>query len=292
MKYLSFENKKYGFDLAMDLIPLKNPPCNYFIDEIHATNFFEIFLFDAVHEGFFQFDEHKIEISPHSVFFISPNQRKLCGINPDGLSGYHLIFQNEFLTDFFQDKLFVYKLRYFHNPFIRPNLTLPADEFAFVEIILTKIYSEVVNFRKNSRHIIRALLYYLLVKLNEDFEFQYQLTSEGYGESVFFEFLFTLERHLKQQHDVQFYAQSLHISTSKLNALVKNQFKMGAKAFILHRLSQEIKIELANTDKIINEIAEEFHFSEPNNLSRFFKKTFGISPERYRASLKSDSIKT
>lgn len=291
MRYLNFEQEKYGFNLSMDLIRLENIRHDYFINEIHATNFYEIFLFDNVGSGFFQLDDHNLSIDEHTVYFISPNQKKLCHVNSEGLTGYHLIFKNEFLANYFQDKLFVYKLRYFHNPFIKPYITLTTEDFVFVELILKKIHAEITCFSKNSHHIIRALLYYLLVKLNEDFESNYRLPSEGYGKSVFFEFLFTLENHLKKQHDVLFYSDSLKVSSSKLNTLVKNHFKMGAKAFILHRLSQEIKNELAYTNKSINEISDEFHFSEPNNLSRFFKRACGLSPEKFRASLKSDSLK-
>lgn len=291
MSHLTFDKEKYGFDLAMDLTCLNDPPKDYFIDEIHTTNFYEIFLFEKCNDGYFEIDNHKIGITYNSVFFTTPYQRKICSINTKDLKGFHLIFKNEFLANFFQDKLFVYKLRYFHNPLIKPYITLTSDDFVFVEIILKKIHSEITSFGKNNQHIIRALLYYLLVKLNEDFEWNYRLPSEGYGESVFFEFLFTLENHIKKQHDVLFYSDRLKVSRSKLNTLVKNHFKMGPKAFILHRLSQEIKNELVYTDKSINEISDEFNFSEPNNLSRFFKRAFGLSPEKYRVSLKSDSIK-
>jgi AraC-like DNA-binding protein len=55
-------------------------------------------------------------------------------------------------------------------------------------------------------------------------------------------------------------------------------------------LLQEIKTELRYSSKTIAEISHDLHFSDPNNLTRFFTKMEGLNPVTYRKNYQNDRI--
>ena len=283
-----FEKEKYGFELLMDLHKFETNPNVSFEASPHTTNFFEIFIFEKA-KGLIQLNGHTLNIEENTFFFISPYQKKSCEIELSEIKGFHLVFQNDFLSHFFDDKLFVYRLQYFYNSKHPQYLQLTKEEYNKIQFALNEIISEINNFQNDSLHIIRSLLYFSLSKLNRLFSKHYNLSSETQVDSAIYNFKEKLELNIRKFHSVEEYCKILSISRHQLNKVVKDYFGCTSKEIIHFRLLQEIKMELCYSNKTVSEIANALNFSEANNLTRFFNRLEGITPSIYRKNYQNDS---
>ena len=288
MRTFTFEKEKYGFELLMDLHKFENNPNVFFEPAPHTTDFFEIFIFEKA-SGKIELNGHLLEVKENTLFFISPFQKKSCEIEIPGIKGFHLVFQSGFLSDFFNDKLFTYRLQYFYNSQYPQYLQVKTENYDVIQLALNEIISEIKKFQNDSLHIIRSLLYFSLSKLNRLFSEHYNISADTRSNSMIYKFKETLELNIRTMHSVKEYCNLLHISRHQLNTIVKKHFGNTSKEIISNRLLQEIKMELQYSNKTIAEIAHTLNFSESNNLTRFFKKLEGISPSAYRDIYQNDS---
>lgn len=272
----------------MDLHKFENNPNVFFESAPHTTDFFEIFIFEKA-SGKIELNGHSLEVKENTLFFISPFQKKSCEIDISGIRGFHLVFQNDFLSDFFNDKLFTYRLQYFHNSQYPQYLQVKNEDYDVIRLALDEIISEIKTFQNDSLHIIRSLLYYSLSKLNRLFSKHYNISADTQSNSIIYKFKETLELNIRTIHSVKEYCNLLNVSRHQLNTMVKKHFGDTSKEIINNRLLQEIKMELRYSNKTIAEIASVLNFSEPNNLTRIFKKLEGISPSVYRGNYHNDS---
>ena len=273
----------------MDLHRFEGNPNVFFEPQPHTTDFFEVLFFEEAN-GRIDLNGHALDVEPYSVFFISPFQKKRCEVSLEGLKGFHLVFQNDFLSDFFNDKLFIYRLQYFYNAQHPQYLRIEKD-YPLIKLVLGEIVTEVNAFQKDSPHILRSLLYFSLTKLNRLYASEYQLSPETQSDTLVYRFKQLLEQHIRSAHIVQQYANWLDVSRHQLNVMVKRYFGKTPKEIIANRLLQEIKMELRYSSQTVSEIAFELSFSEPNNLTRFFTNASGLSPSEYRALYQNDRLK-
>jgi len=288
MRTFTFEKRKYGFELLMDLHKFEDNPNVFFDSSPHTTNFFEVFIFEKA-AGKIELNGHLLDVKENSLFFISPFQKKSCKINISGIKGFHLVFQNDFLTDFFDDKLFTYRLQYFHNSQHPQYLLLKNKNYESIQLMLNEIILEIKAFQNDSIHIIRSLLYFILSKLNRLYSKQYNISHDTQSNTTLYRFKETLELNIRTMHSVSEYCDVLQVSRHQLNQMVKEHSGLTSKEIITNRLLQEIKMELRYSNNTIAQIANALNFSESNNLTRFFKKLEGISPSLYRDKYQNDS---
>lgn len=289
MRKFVFEKRKYGFELLMDLHKFENNPTVFFEPKPHTCDFFEIMVFEKA-SGTIDLNGKELEVTDHSFFFICPFQKKSCHIPLENVEGYHIVFQNDFLSDFFDDKLFAYRLQYFYNSQQPQYLTLKDNDYNVIKYALDEIISEINNYQNDSSHIIRSLLYFALSKLNRLYSKFYDISPDTQSNSSIHKFKELLEMHIRSTHSVNDYCHLLATDRYKLNTLVKAHTGFSSKQIINNRLLQEVKTELRYTSKTIAEIANDLNFSEANNLTRFFKKMEGINPTVYRKNTQNDSF--
>lgn len=288
MRTFTFEKRKYGFELLMDLHKFENNPNVFFDPEPHTINFFEIMAFEKA-DGDIELNGEMLNVAENTFFFACPFQKKSCNIPLDGVRGFHLVFQNEFLADFFDDKLFAYRLQYFYNYQHPQYLRLKNEDYETVSFALNEIIAEIEHYQNDSPHIIRSLLYFALSKLNRLYSKCYGISPDTQSNAMIYRFKELLELNIRSTHSVKAYCGLLHTSRHQLNAMVKAHTGYSTKAVINNRLLQEVKMELRYSDKTVAEIAYELNFSEPNNLTRFFRKMQGSSPSTFRENYQSDS---
>jgi len=283
-----FEKRKYGFELLMDLHKFENNPNVFFDPEPHTTDFFEILIFEKA-TGKIELNGHLLDVAKNSLFFISPFQKKSCEIPLSGIRGFHLVFQNDFLSNFFDDKLFTYRLQYFYNSQHPQYLRLKNEDYEIIQLVLNEIIAEIKIYQNDSLHILRSLLYFSLSKLNRLYSKYYNISPDTLSNSIIYKFKEMLELNIREMHSVEEYCDLLHVSRHQLNAMAKKHSGRTSKEIINNRLLQEVKMELRYSNKTITEIAYDLNFSESNNLTRFFKKREGISPSYYRNDYQNDS---
>ncbi len=287
MRTFIFEKRKYGFELLMDLHRFEGNPNVFFDPAPHTTNFFEIMVFERAN-GTIELNGHLLEVAENSFFFICPFQKKSCKISLSGVKGFHLVFQNDFLSDFFDDKLFAYRLQYFYNYQYPQYLQLVNEDYNVIRFALDEIIAEIKNYQNDSSHILRSLLYFSLSKLNRLYSKCYNISPNIQSNSIIYKFKELLELNIRTLHSVTDYCNLLHITRHQMNAMVKEHTGHTSKEIINNRLLQEVKTELRYSDKTIAEIAHSLKFSEPNNLTRFFRKMEGVSPSKYKDNYQND----
>lgn len=276
-----FLPRKYGKELLLDIARVETLK-NFILDTTpHQISFYEI-LFIEKGKGIFSLDENKTALGPGTVIFTSPGQVRRW--NASGVKGYTLFFEKDFLGLFFTDELFLYRFQYFHQ-YSRPtDMKLPAKTFQRILELVHNLEDEFRNLQNDSNHLLRAILYQLLVMLNRHYSAMYQVKSDTHVHPDFFRFRALLEKQFRSQHRVAAYAKTLQISATHLNKLCRQYSGLSAQQMIHHRLVSEIKRQL-RLNRSVKEITYEFDFSDPSNFNRFFKKLTGATAQQYRDGL-------
>lgn len=288
MKIFNFLKNKYEVELLMDLGTYKDIPQYFFESELHCADFYEIVFF-IKGNGFLQLDQQTINITDNTVIFISPFQKRKWFVNKAEIDCYFLFFQDSFLSIFFSDKLFSYRLQYFYNK-TKPLFISITDEFMVKLYDLFKeIHHEIKALKLDSEHIIRALLYFILIKLNRAYAKVYFLSSETEENTTAFRFKEILQKEVVNNRGIDFYANQLGISRITLNKRIKSQFGITVSEMVDEFILFEIKTHLLYSQQNINEIAYLLNFSEANHLTRFFKKHTGTSPKEFRNTYQNGS---
>jgi AraC family transcriptional activator of pobA len=216
-------------------------------------------------------NNQKWDVSDNSIVFISAFQKRQWEMTGESMDFTSLVFQEDFLNEFFADKLFTYRLLYFYQLQHTLKMAVTSQEMSNLCNILTEIKAELVSVRPDSAHIIRSQLYYLLQTLNRQYSIQNNLDLDHVGNHAAYQFKRLLEIHIRQKQRINDYTEILGISRISLNKAVKAAFNVTATQLIKRRLLFEIQSQLIYSDKTTSEIAFELGFSEPNHLMRFFK---------------------
>jgi len=282
IKTYHFLPYKYGRELLIDIGRIETLK-NYVLDDTpHQLSFYEV-LFIENGKGQFSLDENKIPIGPDSIIFTSPGQVRQWAIEKE-VSGYTLFFEKDFLHLFFADELFLYRFQYFHQYSQPTEMQLSKNEFGKCLELTYVIEQEFSQLQNDSNHLIRALLYQLLVVLNRFYARTYKLQGDTHMRSDFYRFRSLLENEFMTHRSVAAYTKMLNISSAHLNKLCRQYSGLTAQQMIHHKLISEIKKQLF-CNKSAKEITYEFGFSDPSNFNRFFKKLTGTTPQKYQSSI-------
>lgn len=276
MRTQKFHKTECGVDFLINVLPSGEFKETYLKKETYDTDYLEIVFFKKG-SGYLILNHHKVAISDNSIIFISPFQKREWNLNPEDLDFIVLVFQEDFLNDFFSDKLFTYRLLYFYQ--LEYPLNMRIDQ-ALVEryyALLSEIKSELIKTRADSVHIIRSLIYYLLQKLNREYAEKHELAIEKNQNNDAFHFKQLIEIHIKEKQRINDYTELLNVNRIALNKVVKEQFNVTASHLLKQRLLVAIKDYLIHSTLTITEIAFQLNFSEPNHLMRFFKNQTGIT---------------
>lgn len=282
IKTYHFLTRKYGRELLLDIGRIESLK-NFIVDDTpHNISFYEI-LFIEKGKGNFALDENKMPIGPGTIIFTSPGQIRRWNVK-QAASGYTLFFEKDFLNSFFMDDLFLYRFQFFHQYSSPTNMKMPVRIFRETLKLVRGIEKEFDQLQNDSGHLLRAILYQLLVVLNRYYAATHHLQSNIYIHPDFFRFRSLLEKEFMTHHHVATYAQILKISTNHLNKICRQYSGHSAQQMIHNKLISEIKRQL-HSHKSIKEIAYQFEFSDPSNFNRFFKKITGTTALEYRNSL-------
>lgn len=93
-----------------------------------------------------------------------------------------------------------------------------------------------------------------------------------------------VDRHFRQWHLVNPYAQHLGWSSKSLNRACRATGDVTAKRVIIERIILEAKRLLAHTSDPVSTISSHLGFDEPTNFVKFFKRETGLTPVQFRRS--------
>ena len=75
----------------------------------------------------------------------------------------------------------------------------------------------------------------------------------------------------------------LRVSRVTLNRAVMDQFGVTAVHLLKQRLLEAVKNDLLFKGRSVSQLAEDYHFSDPSHLMRFFKRQTGVTFSQYFA---------
>ncbi|WP_026464653.1 helix-turn-helix domain-containing protein [Adhaeribacter aquaticus] len=289
LKTIKFDKAQCGVEVLLRVGAGDELKEAYVDTDIYKTDYFEILFFKEA-SGYLLLNQQKITIANHTIVFISPFQKRQWKLDPQHLDFTFLIFQEDFLNDFFSDKLFTFRLLFFYQLDYPLKLAVTDGDMQKACSILTEINAELKQSKLDSEHIIRSLLYYLLLKLNRDYAFKNKMPLEKPENTHAYEFKKLMEQHIKEKKRVSEYASLLGISRITLNKAVQAQFGITASHLLKQRLLLEVKSFLLHSQFTVAEIANELNFSEPNHLMRFFKTQTGLTISEFLTDYQNGSI--
>ncbi|WP_100075000.1 helix-turn-helix domain-containing protein [Chryseobacterium camelliae] len=274
---------KYGSELLLDIGRIETLK-NYVLNTaLHQLSFYEI-IFIREGSGTFVLDENKILIHPRTVIFTSPGQIRRWEIEEE-VRGYTLFFEKDFLHLFFSDELFLYRFQYFHQYSHPSEMQIGEISFGKCLELLQETELEFEHIQNDSNHLIRSLLYQLLILLNRYYADAYHVQRDTFIHPDFYRFRSLLEKKFLEEQTVEAYTKMLNVSPGFLNKICRQFSGLSAQQMIHNKLISEIKKQLYQ-NKSAKEVGYEFGFSDPSNFNRFFKKITRMTPRQYQKGLK------
>ena len=282
----TFYKNKYGTELLLDVVELKYTKRYLAASPVHTLTYYDI-TFITEGEGDFSIDNRTTASVPGDVFFSKPGEIRCWDVDHI-TNGYALIFEDEFLSSFFKDPLFVQHLSYFNMERTSSGLHLPDELYNRMLQLLQEIKTEISLFKQNDIHVLRALLYEALMLLDRAYQNRpcVEDVNKEVGKLHLSKFIRLVAGHLKEQHSVQYYADRLCITPNYLNEIVNAAMKVGAKQYIQNKVMDEAKRLLVYTDSPVSDIAFELHYSTVSYFIRCFRRYTGQTPLLYRKMYK------
>lgn len=278
MQKLTFQRNKYGKEILIDTVHTSE----FAVNKMEVLPNFYTLAFFRNASGQIKINNQAISLNKNIVLFIPASQ--LVDISKANFTdGYFIFFEGEFLDKFFNEQNFIFRFSFFHNTDNPLYLQIDNQEKPYIYSLFEEIHNEIRNIQQDSEHLIRAYLYQLLIKLNRLYTSLYSdLNSQLLTNDYLLRFRYTLEKEVKNNNSVHYYANLLGISRTYLNKLCVDFYAKTSTQVIKERLALEIKKELLYTSKTIAEIAYDYNFSDPPNFIRFFKQITSQTPQQFR----------
>lgn len=282
----TFYKNKYGSDLLIDVVDLDFAKKFLAKNTVHTLTYYDITLITEG-EGNFSINNQLCQAVSGDVFFTKPGEIRNWDVEHI-TGGYALIFEEEFLSSFFKDPLFVQHLPYFYMEKTADKLHLPAELYSRILELLHYIKVEINAYHQNDIHVLRALLYEALMHLNRAYQNRNSIpnATKEINNLHLSKFIRLVGEELKEQHSVQYYADKLCITPNYLNEIVNSSLNISAKQYIQSKLMDEAKRLLSYTDLTISDITFELHFTTVSYFVRSFRQYTGDTPLSYRKKYK------
>jgi AraC family transcriptional regulator, transcriptional activator of pobA len=281
IRHVEFLRAKYGRELLVDVGWIDDLPGFQKIVAsgiAHRLGFHDIMLITEG-TGEFWLDEARFPLRPGIVLFTAPGQvRRWRAARVAGLA---LFFQSEFLQTYFNDPLFIHRLTYFDSPATRHVLPLAVEEAARFRARFVEMGAEIARSQGDSHHLLRAMLYEVLIRLNRQYVRRYGGQGDTQSNSLVVRYRQLVESEATRHHRVDWYARSLGVTPGHLNAAVRRCLGAGAKAYLMNRLLIEAKRHLLGGEPA-GRVGRAIGFVDPAYFGRFFRREAGMSPGALR----------
>ncbi len=280
IRKVKFFRQKYGKELLIDSGSVESIK-NYILTDLpHFLTFYEILII-VEGSGTFSLDETVFDISPNKIIFSSPGNIRCWKLNKS-VKAFTLCFEEEFISSFFNDPLFLKRFPFLLSYGSYSGLEISNLDCQKLLTIFHEIDNEIKELSDDSEDMLRALLYQVLVFLNRLYLRVYDTTIHRKSNPYIDKFFELLEEQYLTNQKVGDYAQQLSITPGHLSDLIKEHCGCKTKELLKNRLLLEAKRLLLYSEKTAAEIGYTLSFNDPTYFVRFFKKNTGITPLAFR----------
>lgn len=248
----------------------------------HRHDFFEV-LYLKKGSGIHVIDSAEYKIEPPCIFFMSPGQAHKLELSKD-VEGYIYIFADDY---YLYDKNNHNRLLEF--PFFftinqdNPPLKLTQEsDYLFIEQLFIKAISELSK-KDASVNLLRSLLDSILNFSSTLYKSEEQKLTKGKGHLLVKRFFQLVEENYQKNLSVNQYADLLAVTPNHLTQTIKLISGRTSNEVIQRKQILEIKRLLIHTNLTVTQIAEQLNFSDQSYFTRFFKKSTGKTPGKYRS---------
>ncbi len=165
-----------------------------------------------------------------------------------------------------------------------PILHLEGRQKGYLQGTFSLFAEQLAEFHLYRNGIVRHLCEFLLLQATEILG-QYNSHIPVYvkrSSEIFRLFRKLLVENYKSHHDIRFYAERLHISTTYLSRIVKRLTGNTVRFHISELICADARRQLECTDREVKEIAAELGFSDQSVFCKFFVAKTGLSPLKFR----------
>jgi AraC-like DNA-binding protein len=279
-----FFKEKYGKELLIDIVTLSDINKYIEVAPTHRLTYYDITFITEGREKI-SLNQNRLSVQPGDVVCSIPGE-VWSWPKQTALQGYALLFEEEFLLSFFNDKGLLKKINYLQND--RSFAVLRPGEQLFSKIVdyLNQIEKEIQLGIDSNEHVLRALVYLILGLLERAEEVRIETNTDSITELStnrhLSAFIKLVDEHYLFEHEVQFYADKLSITTNYLNRITKEVLGFTSKKYILTKIIQEAKNLLSYTSLSVAQISDELTFDAPSYFVRLFRKYVGMTPKQFR----------
>ena len=218
------------------------------------------------------------------------------------------IYEIEYASDFkalvtATDKTVIEDIFRNRNPFppdfrLRVGHSFGGDMFSEkdVDVLAFDIRNLIVSLNNKEHYFAEELNYsYFYILLTDMADMMWRRYGKGEpshhmdmkrSESILREFFSLLQTHIKDEVELDFYAEKLCISKKYLSLIVKEKTHVSAGK-VIATIRAELAAEMLRDPELsIQQIALKLSFSDQSSFGKFFRKHAGISPLKYRQSLR------
>ena len=249
----------------------------------HRHDFFEV-LFIRNGSGLHVIDDNKYEIKPPCIFFMSPGQAHKFEFSHD-IEGFIFIFTAEFylLHQQNQNRLLEYPF-FFTIQQNNPPLQLSKNEdIQFLEILFNKAIKSIEKRDVLLDELLRSLLHLILSYCSTLYVVDEKILTQTRGHIIVKRFYQLVEENYQNNFSVNEYAQMLNITSNHLTQVLKQFTGRTTNDILQSKQLLEIKRLLLHTNLGVSEIAHQLNFADQSYFTKFFKKTTGMTPMKFRS---------
>lgn len=268
--------------LGFEIVPFKeflNQKKIPLITKPYRIEFYNI-LFIVKGEGIHEIDFVEYPYRTGDLILISKNRVHRFHYN-EHLEGYFIMFTEEFLYEFLGDNI-VEVLNLFKYTYMNPILKFMTKTECAENDQLKLLHSFYSQIDMELRAEIISSTFKTLILLIKQKYLKVDKAIKEKNNSIFLQFSNLVDKHIRDIKTVESYADMMYVSKKAINLMTRKAVDMSAKQFIIERLILEIKRNLCFENKSISEISEELGFNDSSNMTKFFKRYVGITPNVFR----------
>ncbi|MCI0549610.1 MAG: AraC family transcriptional regulator, partial [Anaerolineae bacterium] len=225
------------------------------------------------------FDEYRF--APNTFFFITPGQIHYPEIEKP-LSGYVLVFTDDFLSMSRLEHDFLRGFDFFHRIDHAPTLRLTNRQAQPFTVLCEQMQTEYKSDAFGRLVILQSLLQNFLVLIQRAYNAAPAKTELRAGEKLAQDFIRLIDQQFAEKQSVQDYATLLGVTAGHLTDATHESLGVPASQLIRQRLIVEAKRLFVHSNQTVAEVSYQLKFNDPSYFARFFKRESGFSPTQFK----------